>query len=453
METLKKDIEIKEKNKTLDMTEGSIVKKLLLFSIPLILGNLLQQTYNTVDSIIVGNYVGSNALAAVGSSAMLIYLLIGFSQGIAVGAGVIISQAIGAKDNKKINLSVHTAIMIAILLGLFLSVIGFIFTPQLLKWMKTPPEIMAESIEYLRLFSLGLVFSIVYNMEAGILNAVGNSKRSLLYLGIASVTNIFLDLLFVRGFNMGIKGVAIATNISQFISCILALIFLVRVNDTYKVYLRKIKIHKKIAFNIIKVGFPTGIQSTVVSFSNVLIQTSINVFGPSIIAGFGIYLKIDGFNILPVLSLSMASTTFTGQNYGARKRDRVKRGMWLTLGMSIAYTIITGILILLFSRPLVSLFTKEEKIIEASIYAMKYFCPFYSLLAMLHSLAGTVRGAGKTIPPMLVLLFSMCIFRIFWIRFILPLDNTVGNILVLYPITWGIGLTLMALYTWKAKWL
>lgn len=453
METVKKELENKEKNKTLDMTEGSIVKKLLLFSIPLILGNLLQQTYNTVDSIIVGNYVGSNALAAVGSSAMLIYLLIGFSQGIAVGAGVIISQAIGAKDHKRINLSVHTAIMIAILLGLFLSVIGFIFTPQLLIWMKTPPEIMSESIEYLRLFSLGLVFSIVYNMEAGILNAVGNSKRSLLYLGIASVTNIFLDLLFVRGFNMGIKGVAIATNISQFISCILALIFLLRVNDTYKVYLRKIKIHKKIASNIIKVGFPTGIQSTVVSFSNVLIQTSINVFGPSIIAGFGIYLKIDGFNILPILSLSMASTTFTGQNYGARKKDRVKRGMWITLIMSIIYTIITGILILVFSRPLVSLFTKDENIIKAGILSMKYFCPFYSLLAMLHSLAGTVRGAGKTIPPMLVLLFSMCIFRVFWIHFILPLDNTVENILVLYPITWGIGLILMTLYTWKAKWI
>lgn len=453
METVKKELENKEKNKTLDMTEGSIVKKLLLFSIPLILGNLLQQTYNTVDSIIVGNYVGSNALAAVGSSAMLIYLLIGFSQGIAVGAGVIISQAIGAKDHKRINLSVHTAIMIAILLGLFLSVIGFIFTPQLLIWMKTPPEIMSESIEYLRLFSLGLVFSIVYNMEAGILNAVGNSKRSLLYLGIASVTNIFLDLLFVRGFNMGIKGVAIATNISQFISCILALIFLLRVNDTYKVYLRKIKIHKKIALNIIKVGFPTGIQSTVVSFSNVLIQTSINVFGPSIIAGFGIYLKIDGFNILPILSLSMASTTFTGQNYGARKKDRVKRGMWITLIMSIIYTIITGILILVFSRPLVSLFTKDENIIKAGILSMKYFCPFYSLLAMLHSLAGTVRGAGKTIPPMLVLLFSMCIFRVFWIHFILPLDNTVENILVLYPITWGIGLILMTLYTWKAKWI
>ncbi|MDY3237224.1 MAG: MATE family efflux transporter [Fusobacterium perfoetens] len=446
--------EISEKNKkTLNMTEGSIVKILLLFSIPLILGNLLQQTYNTVDSIIVGNYVGSNALAAVGSSAIIINLLIGFSQGISVGAGVIISQAIGAKDNKRINLSVHTAIMIAILLGIILSIVEFIFTPQILKWMKTPEEIFKDSVVYLRLFSLGLVFSIVYNMEAGILNAVGNSKRSLLYLGVASVTNIFLDLLFVRGFNMGIKGVAIATNISQFISCMLALVFLLKIDDSYKVYLNKIKINKKIALNMIRVGFPTGIQSTVISFSNVLIQSSINVFGPSIIAGFGIYLKIDGFNVLPILSLSMASTTFTGQNYGARRKDRVKKGMWITLGMGIIYSIIIGILLLIFSRPLVELFTNDEKIIQAGISAMKYFCPFYFILSMLHSLAGTVRGVGKTMPPMLILLFSMCIFRIFWINFILPLDNTINNILILYPITWTIGLILMTLYTWRAKWI
>ncbi|NME35566.1 MATE family efflux transporter [Fusobacterium sp. FSA-380-WT-3A] len=435
------------------MTEGSIVKILLLFSIPLILGNLLQQTYNTVDSIIVGNYVGSNALAAVGSSTIIINLLIGFSQGIAVGAGVIISQAIGAKNNKRINLSVHTAIMISIILGIILSIVGFIFTPQILKWMKTPDEIFKDSVVYLRLFSLGLVFSIVYNMEAGILNAAGNSKRSLLYLGVASVTNIFLDLLFVRGLNMGIKGVAIATNISQFISCVLALIFLLKVNDTYKVYLNKLKINKKIALNMIRVGFPTGIQSTVISFSNVLIQSSINVFGPSIIAGFGIYLKIDGFNVLPILSLSMASTTFTGQNYGGRRKDRVKKGMWITLGMGIIYSIIIGILLLTFSRPLVELFTNDEKIIQAGISAMKYFCPFYFILSMLHSLAGTVRGVGKTMPPMLILLFSMCIFRIFWINFILPLDNTINNILILYPITWTIGLILMTLYTWRAKWI
>ena len=213
----------KRKKKSISMTEGNIVKSLLLFSIPLILGNLLQQTYNTVDSIIVGNYVGSSALAAVGSSTALINLLIGFSQGISVGAGVIVSHSIGAKDNKKIALSVHTAMMLSILFGTFLSIVGFIFTPQLLEWMKTPVEVMSESITYLRLFFLGTVFNIVYNMEAGILNAVGNSKRSLLYLGVASVTNIILDIIFVKILGMGVSGVAIATNISQFISCILAL--------------------------------------------------------------------------------------------------------------------------------------------------------------------------------------------------------------------------------------
>ena len=223
----------KRKKKSISMTEGNIVKSLLLFSIPLILGNLLQQTYNTVDSIIVGNYVGSSALAAVGSSTALINLLIGFSQGISVGAGVIVSHSIGAKDNKKIELSVHTAMMLSILFGTFLSIVGFIFTPQLLEWMKTPIEVMPESITYLRLFFLGTVFNIVYNMEAGILNAVGNSKRSLLYLGVASVTNIILDIIFVKILGMGVSGVAIATNISQFISCILALRFLVKVSDNY----------------------------------------------------------------------------------------------------------------------------------------------------------------------------------------------------------------------------
>ena len=435
------------------MTEGNIVKILFIFSVPLILGNLLQQTYNTVDSIIVGNYVGSNALAAVGSSTALINLLIGFSQGIAVGAGVVVSHSIGANDNRKISLSVHTAITIAFLLGTILSIVGFIFTPTLLRLMKTPSEVMPESVAYLRLFSLGMVFTIVYNMEAGILNAVGNSKRSLLYLGIASVTNIILDIIFVKFLGMGVRGVAIATNISQFTSCLLALGFLIKVSDSYKVYLKKLKIHKDIAVRIIKVGLPTGIQSMVVSLSNVLIQSNVNVFGASTMAGFGAYLKIDGFNILPVLSLSMASTTFTGQNYGAKKIDRVKKGVWITLAMGIIYAVITGILLLHFARPLMQLFTQDEGIILAGTEAMRYFCPFYWILAILHSLAGAVRGTGRTMPPMLILLFSMCIFRIIWLQFILPLNNTIGNIYVLYPITWTIGVFLMVLYTWKAKWI
>lgn len=443
----------KRKKKSISMTEGNIVKSLLLFSIPLILGNLLQQTYNTVDSIIVGNYVGSSALAAVGSSTALINLLIGFSQGISVGAGVIVSHSIGAKDNKKIELSVHTAMMLSILFGTFLSIVGFIFTPQLLEWMKTPIEVMPESITYLRLFFLGTVFNIVYNMEAGILNAVGNSKRSLLYLGVASVTNIILDIIFVKILGMGVSGVAIATNISQFISCILALRFLVKVSDNYRVYLNKIKVHKETAIKIVKIGLPTGIQSMVVSLSNVLIQSSVNTFGASVMAGFGAYLKVDGFNILPVLSLGMASTTFTGQNYGAGKKDRVKKGLWITIAMGVIYTTIIGILLFIFSQSIMQLFTQDEKIIDAGIKAMKYFCPFYTLLAILHSLVGAVRGTGKTMPPMIILLFSMCIFRIIWLHFILPMNNTIDNIYVLYPISWGIGVILMGIYLWKAKWL
>ena len=313
-----------KENKNL-MTEGSILKTILVFSIPLILGNLLQQMYNTVDSIIVGNYVGKNALAAVGSSSPLIFLLIAFGQGISVGSGVIVSQAIGANNKKDIQLSVHTSLAISVILGVILSILGFIFTPQLLKMMNTPAEVMVESVKYLRLYSIGLVFNIIYNMEAGILNSVGNSKRSLLYLGIASSINIVLDLIFIRGLGWGVEGAAIATNISQAIAFIITLVYLMRVNANYKVTLSKIKMHKSVAKRLIKVGLPTGIQNMMISLSNVLIQSSINVFGPIAMAGFSAYLKIDGFNILPVLSFSMASTTFTGQNYGAGKMDRVKK--------------------------------------------------------------------------------------------------------------------------------
>ena len=267
------------------------------------------------------------------------------------------------------------------------------------------------------------------------------------------MTNIILDIIFVKILGMGVSGVAIATNISQFISCILALRFLMSVSDAYKVCLNKIKVHKETAIKIVKIGLPTGVQSMVVSLSNVLIQSSVNTFGASVMAGFGAYLKIDGFNILPVLSLGMASTTFTGQNCGARKKERVKKGLWITIVMGVVYTVIIGILLLIFAQPIMQLFTQDEKIIDAGIRAMKYFCPFYALLSILHSLVGAVRGAGKTMPPMIILLFSMCIFRIIWLQFILPMNNTIDNIYVLYPVSWAIGVILMGIYIWKAKWL
>ena len=442
-----------EQTKTTMMTEGSVVKNILFFSVPLILGNLLQQLYNTVDSIIVGNYVGSNALAAIGSSTSLVYLLIAFSQGVSVGAGVVISQRLGQKNKEGVQTSVHTALALAGILGIILTVGGILFSKEILLWMNTPEEVLTDAVTYLRLYSAGMVFNVVYNMAAGILNAAGNSRRSLGYLAIASVTNLILDLVFIVGMKTGIAGAAIATNIGQMISCVLAIWFLVRAQTDYKVYLNKIKIHKSTAGLIIKIGLPTGFQNMVISLSNILVQSSVNSFGANAMAGFGAYMKVDGFNVLPVTSFGMAATTFVGQNFGAGKTERVKRGMWITLGIGILYTITTGILLLIFSETIMHLFSNDSAVIAYGQQAMHFFCPFYWVLSILHALSGTVRGTGKSIPPMVVLLISLCFFRLLWVQFVMPNIASIEGIFMLYPISWAIGSGLMILYTWKGKWL
>lgn len=443
-----------EKQTTL-MTEGSILKKIFFFSVPLILGNLFQQLYNTVDSIIVGNYVenGKAALAAVGSSTSTISLLIAFSQGAAVGAGVIIAQYLGAGNKKKLEEAVHTSMGIAVVLGIILTVLGMCGSSTILRWMNTPEDVIGQSDLYLKIYFAGVVFNVIYNMGAGILNAAGNSKRSLIYLCYASVINIVLDLLFIRGLGMGVEGAAIATDISQIASGVFVIAFLMRTNEDYRIQLRKVRIHKKMAADIIKIGLPTGIQNMVISFSNILVQSSVNSYGSSAMAGFGAYLKVDGFNILPVMSFSMAVTTFTGQNCGAGKIDRVKKGMWVTMVMGIVYTIATGCLILIFREPIMRLFTKDKTVMEYGIHAMYYFCPFYFLLSIMHSLAGTIRGAGKSIQPMVILLISLCVFRIIWIISVLPGFSTIDGIYVLYPLSWILGVILMTAYALRGKWL
>lgn len=435
------------------MTEGNILKKIFFFSVPLILGNLFQQLYNTVDSIIVGNYVGKGALAAVGSSTSTINLLIAFSQGAAVGAGVVIAQYLGAKEKQKVEEAVHTAMGIALALGMILTVLGIALSGTILKLMDTPVDVIEQSNLYLKIYFAGVVFNVIYNMGAGILNAAGNSKRSLIYLCYASVINIVLDLLLIRVFKMGVEGAAIATDISQIASSVFVVAYLMRTREDYKIQLKKLKIHKNMASSIIKVGLPTGIQNMVISFSNVLVQSSVNGYGSSAVAGFGAYTKVDGFNILPVMSFSMAVTTFTGQNIGAGKIDRVKKGMWVTMAMGVVYTITTGCLLLIFSEPIMRLFTQDKEVIEYGRQAMYYFCPFYFMLSIMHALAGTIRGTGKSIPPMVILLTSLCVFRVIWIIFVLPHFSTIDGIFVLYPVSWAVGLVLMILYAWKGKWL
>jgi len=449
---LQKSLAKNNKN-TLLMTQGNIWKLLITFSIPLIIGNLLQQMYNTADSIIVGNFVGSNGLAAVGSGTALINLIIAFAQGAAVGAGVVVSQYIGADKKDKIKISVHTSICISIILGLILSLLGIFASPSLLIMMKTPKVVLKSSILYLQIYCGGLIFNVIYNMATGILNAAGNSKKPLVYLAIASFTNIILDLLFIKIFKLGVMGAAIATDISQAISCILAIGYLLKVKSDYKLYIKDLKINKETAVKIIKIGLPTAIQNMVISFSNVLVQSSVNAYGATAMAGYAAYLKIDGFNILPVLSISMAVTTFTGQNVGANRLDRVKKGMYSSLIMVLVYTVFIGAVLLIFSHQVLGLFTHSAKVIMYGQLAMKYFCPYYFLLGILNVFAGTVRGAGKGIPPMIILLFSMCIFRILWIKIALPFYSSIDGVFILYPISWLVGAILMIFYTKFGKWL
>ncbi len=438
---------------TKTMTEGSIAKHLMMFAIPLILGNLFQQLYNTVDSIIVGNYIGSEALAAVGSSGSIINLLIGFVVGTSVGAGVVISQYYGANNQEKLKEAVHTTIAISFIAGIVLSVAGVILTPVILRLMGTPNEVLGNSIVYLRIYFGGILFNIIYNMAAGILNAVGNSKRSLVYLAIAAITNIILDFVFVVYLHMGVEGVAIATDISQLISSILVIRFLVKSKEGYRLYLKEVKIHKDVFQKIIKIGIPTGIQNIVISFSNVIVQSSVNRFGAFAMAGFGAYIKVDGFNILPVLSFSMAATTFAGQNYGAGKLERVKKGIGISIGMGVIYSVCTGVLLLLFDTQVLSVFSSNEQVISYGVQMLHYFCPFYFILAIMHIASGTIRGAGKTVEPMLIFLANLCVLRIVWILISLRMTHQIKYVFMSYPISWITGAICMLLYMWKGKWL
>ena len=421
------------------MTEGVIWKEILFFAIPLILGNLFQQLYNTVDSIIVGNYVGSNALAAVGSSGAIINLLIGFCIGASTGAGVVISQFYGAKNTEGVRKAVHTTMAIALVAGVLLTVIGITMTPSMLRLMGTPDKVFEQSVIYLQVYFGGSLFSVVYNMSAGVLNAVGNSRHSLVYLMIAAISNIFLDLIMVVGLKLGIVGAALATDISQLISCIFIWGFLIRSEDVYKLKIKEIRCYDHLLSKIIRIGIPTGIQNIVISLSNLIVQTSVNSFGATVMAGFAAYIKIDGFNILPVLSI--------------RKPDIVRKGMYISTVMGAGYSVLTGIMLLIFAPQVIGVFTTNQKVVEYGVYIMRYFCPFYWMLGILHVLGGTIRGTGKTMQAMVVFLVSLCGFRVIWIAGTMAWTRSLGHVMMCYPTSWLLGMLLMLLYVRKGKWM
>ncbi|MEG2350379.1 MAG: MATE family efflux transporter [Hungatella sp.] len=435
------------------MTEGVIWKQLIAFSVPLLVGNLFQQLYNTVDSIVVGNYIGSQALAAVGSSNSLINLIIGMFMGIATGAGVIISQYYGAKDTQKLHWAVHTCMALSVIGGMLLTVIGIAASPLILRWMGTPEEVMESSVVYFRIFFGGSLFNLVYNMGAGILRAVGDSRRPRYYLCVSSVVNIILDLVFVLVFHMGVAGVGYATVIAQLVSAVLVMITLVRSKEEYRIELSQIRVDVKMMKRILKLGIPSGIQQSIISLSNVIVQANVNSFGAAAMAGFGAYCKIDGFVMLPLQSFCMAATTFTGQNIGAGNITRVKKGIFQGMIIGFIYTIVISVVLFFQVDSVLSIFSSDADVIRYGHTTMYLLLPFYGTMTVHNILMGSFRGAGRTMISMLIGVGNMCILRMIYINLLVPYIPSYEAVMFCYPLTWITTMLMDIVYCFKASWL
>lgn len=435
------------------LTEGAIGRKILAFAFPLFLGNLFQQLYNTADSLIVGNFIGSEALAAVSSSSSLIFLLVGFFNGISVGAGVVIARHYGARDREGVERAVHTTVAFGLVSGAAMTVLGVIFTPMILKLMGTPVDVLPSSILYFRIYFCGSIAFVLYNVFVGILQSVGDSKSPLYYLIISSVVNIVLDLLFVAVFEMGVGSAALATIISQFISAILCFIRLVRTDEEYRLVVRNIRFDLFMLKQVIQNGLPTGLQNSIIGLANVVVQSHINAFGKIAVAGCGSYSKIEGFAFLPINCFAMALTTFISQNLGARQYERVKKGARFGILCSITMAELVGIGIYLLAPLLVYAFNHDPEVIAYGVTQAHIEALFYFLLAYSHCLAAIFRGAGRSVIPMLVMLLCWCIIRVSYITVIVKFVPEIHVVFWAYPLTWFLSSVVFTIYFFKSDWL
>ncbi|MGN1146984.1 MAG: MATE family efflux transporter, partial [Lachnospiraceae bacterium] len=439
-------------SKTL-LTEGSIWKKIIAFAFPLFLGNVFQQLYNMADSLIVGNFIDSDALAAVSSSGSVIFLLVGFFNGISVGAGVVIARYFGARDTEKVERAIHTTVAFGLAAGILMTIIGILLTPQILIWMATPAEVLPNSILYFRIYFCGSLAFVLYNIFVGILQAVGDSRHPLIYLIISSITNVVLDLLFVAVLHLGVGSAAAATIISQFISALLCFIRLVRTKEEYRIQVRKIRFDMFMLKQVIRNGLPTGVQNSIIAFANIVVQSNINAFGKMAVAGCGAYSKIEGFGFLPINCFAMALTTFISQNLGARQYDRAKKGARFGILCSVTLAEIIGILIYIFSPVLIAAFNSDPEVIAFGVTQAHTVTLFYCLLAYSHCLAGIFRGSGRSIVPMVVMMVCWCIIRVSYITIIVKFIPVINVIFWAYPLTWSLSTIIFTIYYFKSDWM
>ena len=419
----------------------------------MIIGNLFQQFYTMVDSVVVGRFVGENALAAVGASTPVINMLVGFFMGLSAGAGVVISQYFGAQKGHEMSRAVHASMALTALLSVIFTALGLAFTRPLLQAIGVPEDVLPHSSLYLMIYFTGIAFSLFYNMGAGVLRAVGDSTHPLIYLAVACMVNVVLDFLFVCGFHMGIAGAAIATVIAQGVSCVMVMGKLMRAKADYRVELRRIRFHKKMIRRIISFGFPAALQQSITSFSNVVVQSYINHFGTAAMAGYSATVRIDGFTQLPLQSFNMAITTFVGQNIGAKKYDRVKKGVFAAWLMSSGVILVCSICIFSAAPFLISIFTKDAEVIAIGSGMERIFSACYLVLPVVQILNGALRGAGLSKIPMYFMLGSFVVLRQIYLMIAVPLTNDVNVVMAGWPITWIACAIGMAVYYFKTDWL
>ena len=438
---------------TKDMTVGNPYSQMISFAMPILLSQLFQQLYNTADALIVGNFLGTDALAAVSSSGTLIFLFISFFTGTAMGAGVVISRYFGANDPDRVSRAIHTNIAFGIVSGVILTIIGVFFTPTILVWMKTDPDVIDEAQQYFRVFFAGILALIMYNVFRGILNALGDSKLPLYYLIFSSVLNVLLDLLFVGAFGWGVWSAALATVISQVVSCVLCLIHLMKKGQIFTVELRKIRFHWDMLCEIIRFGLPSGVQNSVIAFANVIVQSQINSFGKFATAAYGTHAKIEGFGFLPITSFNMATTTFISQNLGAKQYDRAKKGARFGILTAVVCAEVIGIITFILAPQLIAIFDSSPEVIRLGVQQARTVTLFYFLLALSHAIAAVCRGAGKAFVPMFVMLSVWCVIRIIYIAIIMHFVGELQFIYWAYPITWGISSVIYIIYYKCSDWI
>lgn len=419
------------------ITEGVIWKQLMAFFFPVLLGSLFQQLYNTVDTIIVGRFVGTEALAAVGgSSAQILNLIIGFFTGVSSGATVIIAQFIGARDEEDVSRSVHTAMILAAVCGGIMTVLGIATAPWLLRIMDTPAETVGDSALYLRLVYLSMIPGMIYNMGSAILRAAGDAKHPLIFLILCCLVNVVLDLLLVCVFGMGVAGVAVATALAQLISAVLVCAFLAKSRESWRLDRKLLRADRRLLRRTVRIGLPTGLQAVLYSLSNMIITASVNSFGTDTVAGWVAMCKLDALTWLVMGAFGVAVMTFVGQNYGAQRIDRVKNSIKLCLAIAAGVTVVTGTLFVLGGRVFFLLFTDNARIIDMAVKMMLCIAPWYWLYVPVEVLSGSLRGMGDTLVPTIITAVGICLIRVLWVFALVPCWHTIQAVTISYPVTW-----------------